>query len=402
MKESDYKNFSQKLTLYRNIAVSKYNVYKNSYSHITICNPYDKKSINSTIQDYKKNPFYDFFVSQLDYIKQNILNDIDILNKVAVFISVDNFNKLISAIIFSQVLNDIFGILPILIDNSQLFNNKYNTNYINKYFIKIIPSYMINKDIANLNTEYSNLNICKYISRKKTARIRIMRECYYKQCLFCDRHGNDNFCFPLNNILQKIQNLNSLGVYNIIFEDDCLVPLQIKNLLNLLYENKISIQWKGTFRFEESLNNERLIKYFADNGCKMLFFGMESFSQVCLDKMNKGININTAINILRLCKKYNILTSISLLFGFPKETKNDLLITYKQLKSNIRLIDNVELNYFIPTKNCKIVKKDNFINYFKEPNIISDEKMKIIKQINLFITSNCKNPFYIKDYLCWN
>lgn len=294
-----------------------------------------------------------------------------------------------------------FRILPILIDNSQLFNDKYNTTYVNEYFKDIIPSYLINKDIENVNNKYSNLNFSKYISREQTAKIRIMRECYYKQCLFCDRHGNDNFCFPINNILQKIKNLNKLGITNIIFEDDCLVPMQIEKLINLLNENKINIQWKGTFRFEEHLNNEKLIKFFADNGCKMLFFGMESFSQIHLDRMNKGIKVDTAIKILNLCKKYNIITSISLLFGFPEETKDDLLITYEQLKNNINLIDNIELNYFMLTKNCKIVQEDKFINYFKEQDIISDEKMEIIKQINSFIATHCKNSFYIKDYLCW-
>lgn len=401
LQESDYKVFSQKLTLYRNVAVSKYKVYKSSYSHMTLCNPYDEKSIYETINNYKQSPFYDFYVSQLNDVKQSILNDIDILNNVAIFVSVDDFNKLISAIIFSQVLYEMFNILPVLIDNSQLFNSKYNTTYINKYFKEIIPSYLLNKDIDALNTEYNNLNFSKYVSKEKIAKIRIMRECYYKQCLFCDRHGNDNFCFPINNILQKIKNLNKLGVNNIVFEDDCLVPIQVEKLINLLNENKTQIQWKGTFRFEEYLNNEKLIKFFADNGCKMLFFGMESFSQSHLDRMKKGIKVDTAINILKLCKKYNILTSISLLFGFPDETTKDLLITYEHLRNNINIIDNIELNYFMPTKNCKIIENDNEINYFKEQNKISDEKMEVIKKINSFVITNYKNSFYIKDYLCW-
>lgn len=399
--EDDYKIFSQQLVFLRAIASNKYKIYRWTHSHLTLCNPFEEKEIKNTIKNHKRTIYYKFFKTKLTHLKNELIkNKIDI-NNVNFFVSVEDFNKLISSIIFSKVLHEVLGILPVLIDNSQLFNGNYSTSFINKYFFKIFPSYLINRDVNSLCTTYDNINFSNYVSKEKIAKLRIMKECYYKKCLFCDRHSNDNFCFPLSNIFNKIKSLYNIGVVNIIFEDDCLVPSQIKKLLEMLSLHNIKIQWKGTFRFEELLNNEKLIKYFAEHGCKMLFFGLESFSQSLLNKMDKGIKVGTALNILKFCKKYNILTSVSLLFGFPLETKNDLIITYNALVKYIDLVSCFEINYFMPTKNCKIITKDNKINYFTQSDIIKDDHIEIIKKINSYINSYKTNSYYIRDYLCW-
>ena len=93
-----------------------------------------------------------------------------------------------------------------------------------------------------------------------------MSECYYKKCLFCDRHSKDNFFYNVENIFNKIKYLSKIDITKITFVDDCLSISNIIKLIDLLKTNKLSIQWKGTFRFEKNLNDEKLIKRLKDSG----------------------------------------------------------------------------------------------------------------------------------------
>ncbi len=403
--EKDFFSFNNYMSLVREISKKRYNLSKFTFSNIIFCDPTDDIKIKNCIKNYKQNILYKFYIKKVDNIKKFLKNKkiTDKINeKINIFVSIENFNKLISAIIFAKVLKDKINLRPVLVDNSTLFNSNYNTDFINIYFKKIIPGYIISKNINNLNVDYSLIDFDKYLFKTKSANIRIMHECYYKQCIFCDRHGKDNFCFPIQNIYEKISNLSSLGVNNIVFEDDCLVPQQIFKLLNLLKNKGIKIKWQGTFRFESTLNDEKYIKFFSENGCKLLFFGLESFSQNQLNRMNKGTRIKDIIGILKKCKKFNIKTSVSFLFNFANETLFDL----KQTKNNFikynKFIDNCEFNFFLPTKNCKLSSYSEGINYFLKSDEIKPSHQEIISQIIDLATSQHKtNSFYLKNYLCW-
>ena len=122
-------------------------------------------------------------------------------------------------------------------------------------------------------------------------------------------------------------------------------------LIDKLSKNNIHIKWKGTFRFEEALLNDEIILKFKPSGCRMLFFGLESFDQKFLDNINKGINVKYAIKILKLCKKYDIKTSVSFLFNFPLENLPTLMVTKRFLKKHINLFEHLEFNTFVPTAN---------------------------------------------------
>jgi radical SAM superfamily enzyme YgiQ (UPF0313 family) len=56
------------------------------------------------------------------------------------------------------------------------------------------------------------------------------------------------------------------------------------------------------------------------SGCTMLKLGLESGDQGVLDKMQKGIDLNTASQALKTLKKAGIATYIYLIFGTPAET----------------------------------------------------------------------------------
>lgn len=404
---TEFNNIYNIFNLRREIKKQQYNLFRFTFTTLSICNNRDESEIKYTIENYRKTIYYNFFIKSLEKIK--ILHKIHIEKgkKINFYISVDNFDKLLSGVIFSKCLNEVFNKTPILIDNSTLFNGKFETDYYQIFFEKIIPSIELNKNINTIDTNYNIIDFDRYITKFKVCPINIRSECYYKRCLFCDRHNKDNFSFNIENISKKIKNLYKLGVKNIIFKDDCLIPQYIYKLLENLKLNDIDINWQGIFRFDPALDNEKIIKFFSENGCKYLFFGLETFSQNLLDKMHKGIKIENVINILNLCKKYKIKCGVSLLFAFPGETINDINTTFVNVKKYIDLIDNFEINFFTPTKNCKIDTFDcenrGTINYFCNPLELTSEKKYVVdKLLELLKNNNKFDSFYLKNYTCWS
>lgn len=400
--KTKFKNFYNYMDLARIIATKKFNIFRFTYGELVLCNPTESNDIINVINNYKTTIYYPFYKEKIFELKKLIKLKNTLKKPIKIYVVVNNFNKLLSAIIFAKICSEILYIKPILINKSPIFYGKFNTEYYEQFFAEIIPIARINKNINYLNTEYSQINFEEYITPYKVAPITIREECYYKNCLFCDRHCKDNFSFHTNNIVEKIANLQKLGVNNIVFEDDCIIPYEIEEILDVLKEKNISIKWQGTFRFDKSLNDENKIKRFRENGCKFLFFGMETFSANLLKKMNKGIEIEDAINILKFCKKYSINTCISLMFNFPGETLNDIHQTFESIKKYIDLIDQFEINFFTPTKNCKICDNLNGVNYLGYSSPISKQKQNVLLQIQNYLKDRNKlDSSYLKNYLCW-
>ena len=373
-----YNYLAKRRIIYKKI----YNLYQFTFSTLLLCDYLDEKKIKRTINNYRSTIYYKFYKERI--------------------ISFEKFEGLISAVIFSLTLFELTKKKAILIDNATIINGKYDFSTWSKYFSVVLSMSQICRTNKAQITTYKGINFSNYIPANNVATIRFMQECYYKKCLFCDRHSTDNFCYSINNIYNKIYNLSKMNVNRIVFVDDCLVPTAMIKLLELLHSNGINIFWKGTFRFDKALNNEEIICKLKKFGCKMLFFGLESFDQKLLDKMHKGIKINDALAILKLCKKYNIVTSVSLLFDFPGETTHNLKITKKYLKKYLNLIDHCEFNDFITTANCKITDKWDSLSYYKINTVKCDaKKIKIKNDIHSIAKEKTKNSFYLKNFMIW-
>lgn len=80
----------------------------------------------------------------------------------------------------------------------------------------------------------------------------------------------------------------------------------------------------------------------AAAGCTMLRFGVESFSDPLLERMNKTYRAADAIANLRHAHAAGIETHVNLLLGFPGESEKDFLATAKALYNHQDVIDYVD------------------------------------------------------------
>src|SRR5947209_5669766 len=82
--------------------------------------------------------------------------------------------------------------------------------------------------------------------------------------------------------------------------------------------------------------DEELIELMASAGCRGIFFGIETGSQRMQKIIDKGLDLNDSAARVRSCSKAKIKTAVSLIVGFPEETKEDLRSTIGFFMDSLR------------------------------------------------------------------
>ncbi|SHI20626.1 B12-binding domain-containing radical SAM protein [Sporanaerobacter acetigenes] len=183
---------------------------------------------------------------------------------------------------------------------------------------------------------FEGLELDKYFVPRKIIPFALTRQkCTWSRCAFCvhDISISNNFKLKqMDKIVEEIR-------YLINKYDTDLFDLLIENGLNekvleefsreLLRKN-VKIKWRAHFRLQREIDFNLLKK----SGCVALFCGVESGSDQVLENMRKGTSVSGYEKCLKHIMEAGIWTRISLIIGFPNETLNDVLQTFKFLIKN--------------------------------------------------------------------
>jgi len=183
--------------------------------------------------------------------------------------------------------------------------------------------------------------------------IRASYGCYWGKCTFCAHYYNNKkhfFIRKVDDLIEEIKfYIKTYNVNTLCFVDSALPPKYLDEFATKIIEQKIKIYFMMQNRFVDDFD-EVLLKKLHKAGLIHCFWGLESASPKILEKMNKGININTAQKILETAHSVGILNGIYWMYNFPEETIDDFNLTYNFIKKNIEYIDNVVDNRFmLPT-----------------------------------------------------
>jgi len=157
------------------------------------------------------------------------------------------------------------------------------------------------------------------------------RDCPYGKCSFCSWV---NF-FPKfrvrtpNNLLDEIEFL--IKKYNVkeIFDDTGTFPGGAwlnefcEGMIRRGFNKKILFSCNARFDYLTE-DNVTLMK---KAGFRKLKLGFESANQRTLDKLNKGITVNQIINGCKIASKVGLRVHLTIMFGYPWETKNEAMNT---------------------------------------------------------------------------
>jgi len=162
------------------------------------------------------------------------------------------------------------------------------------------------------------------------------RDCWWGKCKFCSW----TTLFPkfrvrsADNVLDEIRML--IDKYNAkeIFDDSgtLMTGKWLRDLCNGLIERGYNkkIKYSCNMRFGALKQEEYNLMKKA--GFRLLKFGLESANQKTLDKLNKGIKVKDIIEGCEMAKKAGLTIHLTMIVGYPWETKEDAMRTFKLAK----------------------------------------------------------------------
>ena len=185
-------------------------------------------------------------------------------------------------------------------------------------------------------TRCSSYNIEYNIPARPFMYIMAGRDCPYGKCKFCAWP----VLFPkfrarsVNNVLDEIGVLIEKYFIKEIFDDSGTFPggewLEefCRGMIDRGYSKKIRFSCNMRFDF---LSDEKL-RLMKKAGFRLLKLGLESGNQDTLDRINKGIKIEQIVRGCKLIKKYNLIVHLTMIIGYPWESRVDAMNTLKLAK----------------------------------------------------------------------
>lgn len=177
------------------------------------------------------------------------------------------------------------------------------------------------------------------------------RGCPFK-CNWCAKpiYGNRYNSRSPQNVVAELKMLKEkFNFDHIWFCDDIfgLKPGWVHEFADLLEKEQISFRFKIQAR-ADLLLQENYIKDLARAGCENIWMGAESGSQKILDAMDKGTTVEQIYKATQLLKANDIHPSFFIQFGYPGETKEDIVKTIRMINQLLPYEIGISVSYPLP------------------------------------------------------
>lgn len=182
--------------------------------------------------------------------------------------------------------------------------------------------------------------------------------CYWQKCTFCDTDFGIHPDVKLKGkLIEEIKFLkNTYGIENFEFIDESILPDYMNDLARTIIEEKIEIFWFSNARTETAFTPE-LLRQLKQSGLLMLLWGVESGNMRIMRLINKGIDLERRLEILRSASEAGIWNFAYIFFGFPSETKDEAEETINMIRNNIDIIHSYGRSIFSLGKHAKLREK---------------------------------------------
>lgn len=166
--------------------------------------------------------------------------------------------------------------------------------------------------------DYSLLPLDDYLSPGRILPYSASSGCYWHKCSFCPEKVEGNSYIPVSaeTAIDDIKKLTKQTEPALLHLLDNAIS---ESILKKLAQNPSGTHWYGFARITPLLTDIDFCIALKKSGCVMLKLGIESGDQNVLDKMNKGIGIETASLALKTLKRVGVATYVYLIFGTPAE-----------------------------------------------------------------------------------
>lgn len=191
--------------------------------------------------------------------------------------------------------------------------------------------------------------------------IQTKRGCRFK-CTYCSYpsiEGNEIRYRSANNVVDEIVHIQkTYDIHEFDFVDSVFnFPLiHAIDICKEIIERKIKISWSCFLH--PKFVSEKLFILMKNAGCTHVEFGIDSGSNVCLEKLNKEFNQHDIRKAVNYCSKRKIPFNVCLLLGVPGETADTL-------KETLDLMDELQVDDLFGLVGIRIFPNTKmFIDYF--------------------------------------
>jgi hypothetical protein len=193
--------------------------------------------------------------------------------------------------------------------------------------------------------DYESLPLGDYLSPGVIFPYSASIGCYWNKCSFCPEPAEENRYVPVpsNRVLHDLTTMAPKIKPNLIhFLDSSISPA----LMKAFTDAPPPASWYSFARISKDLADQDFCVALKRSGCVMLKLGLESGDQCVLDKMHKGIELDTASKVLNNLRKAGIASYVYLLFGTPSETVTEARRTLDFVVSHQEAITFLNLAIF--------------------------------------------------------
>ncbi len=161
----------------------------------------------------------------------------------------------------------------------------------------------------------------------QVAHVMASRGCPYG-CMYCSTSyfwGRRVRFRSAKNVADEVEYLyDKYKARYVVFADDELVinRMFVEEWVREIKERGLDIQFACGARVDHVRKD--FMKFLYDNGCAILYFGVESANQSTIDKIGKKIKVEQAIRVFQWRKELGGYAMGSFILGFPWETLDDM------------------------------------------------------------------------------
>lgn len=223
--------------------------------------------------------------------------------------------------------------------------------------------------------------------------------CVYK-CAFCTQSDSDRsglIVGEVEKVVDDIEYLSKKYNSNYFYFLNNYFPSSmnyIRAFRDELKKRNLTIYWSDCGRVN-GLTLEKL-QILYECGCRKLVFGFKSGDEKILNLIDKRINLDEVLQVLKWCKEVGIWADLEVIIGLPYEREKEFLSTYHFLDEHRDLINNFWLNEYFVVPNSLIGRyPQNYgVELLKErttyAELMERNRIGFIKKNYMNLTSNAR------------
>ncbi len=184
---------------------------------------------------------------------------------------------------------------------------------------------------------------------RETAPIEVGRGCPYA-CTFCSTSSFFRRRYRVKSPERVLEHMRlvrdayGIKTFHLVHDAFTAVRDSVSAFCRVMLASGEGFHWTCSARADCA--DEDLLSLMAEAGCTGIFYGVETGSPRMQPLLNKNLELGEAIEAVRRSDRRAIRTTVSLIAGFPEETRDDVRATAAFLLDSLRC-DNVQAQFHL-------------------------------------------------------